>query len=254
MATMTPRAISEPDAATLRTVLGREVRLPVEVRDATAAVAYYLVPAAAAQRLISLSGLTVARFLPGRTLCTIGAMDYKDNDLGAYREIAVTFFVREGGRDAGPLATLPDFLRGRLSAYIHQLPVDDEFSCEAGRLIWGFPKFVTQIDLSRSGGAQTATLSAEGRHVLTQRVRSGGRRTLPQRTQVSFAFRDGTLYRTPSLMNGERMGFRLGGAALELGSHEMADELRSLGLPKRPLFSTWIGRMRARFDAPEVIR
>ena len=47
-------------------IQGREVRLPVEVRDATAAVAYYLVPASAAQRLIEHSGLRVVQVLPGR--------------------------------------------------------------------------------------------------------------------------------------------------------------------------------------------
>jgi hypothetical protein len=51
-------------------------------------------------------------------------------------------------------------------------------------------------------------------------------------------------------MSGERVGFRRGGARIELGDHPIAHELRSLGLPKKPLFSTAIGRMRGRFEAP----
>lgn len=224
----------------------------MEVRDATAAVAYYVVPANAAQKLVAPTGLRVARILPGRTLCTIGAMEYKDGDLGQYREIAVTFFVHEPGARPLPLiGAALGLLRGSLSAYVHQLPVDGEFTCEAGRSIWGFPKFVTEIDLSKSDDAQTAVLRADGRHVLTQTVRSGGKRKLAERPQVSYALRDGVLYRTPSFMAAGGMGVRFGGEKLDLGDHPIADELRSLGLPKKPLFTTYLGRMTGRFFAAE---
>ena len=33
----------------------------------------------------------------------------------------------------------------------------------------------------------------------------------------------------------------------------IADDLRSLGLPRRPLMTTWIARMVMRFDPPEKL-
>lgn len=235
-------------------IQGREVRLPVEVRDATANVAFYLVPADAAQRLITRSGLRVARILPGRSICTIGTLEYKDGDLGRYHEIAVTFFVHERGARVVPFAgPLLGLLRGTLGAYIHHLPVDGEFTCEAGQTIWGFPKFMADISTTRDGGRDTSVLRVDGAHVLTQTVRSGGTRTMGDRAQVSYGYRDGMLYRTPSVIGGGAMGVRLGGATLELGAHPIADELRSLGLPKRALFSTHIGRMRATFYSPKQL-
>lgn len=59
-------------------IQGREVRLPADVRDATAAFAFYLVSARAAQTLIDASGLRIAQIVPGRTVCTIGTINYKD--------------------------------------------------------------------------------------------------------------------------------------------------------------------------------
>jgi len=216
-------------------------------------VAYYLVRAKAAQALIAPSGLRMAQVLPGRTLCTIGSMAYLDNDLGQYHEVAITFFVHEpGARSLPAVGAAAAMLRGRLPVYIHQLPVDAEFSCAAGRGIWGFPKFMSSIDISRDHGLETVVLTVEGSHVLTQRVRLGGRRAFGERPQASFALRDGMLYRSPSTMSGELVGFRLGGARIELGDHPIAHELRSLGLPKKPLFSTAIGRMRGRFEAPTI--
>jgi len=233
-------------------IQGREVRLPVEVRDATAAVAYYLVSASAAHRLIAPSGLRVAHVLPGKTLCTIGAMNYKDGDLGTYLEIAVTFFVQEPGTHMLPIiGTALGFMRGNIAAYIHRLPVNGEFTCEAGRTIWGFPKVVTDISLTTDGDEEAATLRVDGEHVLTQAMPMSGTRSFPTRTQISYSCLDGAVYRTPSTMSGEEIGARFRSARLSLGTHPIADELRSLGLPKRALFSTYIGKMRGEFFAAE---
>ena len=141
--------------------------------------------------------------------------------------------------------------RGKLSAYIHRLPVDGEFTCEAGQSIWGFPKFVSDISLSTTDDVETAMLRADGEHVLTQSMRTGGSRSFPERTQISYSLRNRTLYCTPSTMIGDKIGARMGGATLALGSHPIADELRSLGLPKRALFTTYIGHMRGKFYAAE---
>jgi hypothetical protein len=101
----------------------------------------------------------------------------------------------------------------------------------------------------QEGDIETSSLTVDGQHVLTQTMRMAGTRSFGPRRQISFACRDGVTYRTPSVMSGERIGARLGGATLQLGPHPLADELRSLGLPKRALFTTYIGRMRATFDA-----
>ena len=233
-------------------IQGREVRLPVEVRDATAAVGYYMVSASAAQKLIATTGLRVAHTLPGKTLCTIGAMNYKDGDLGTYYEIAITFFVQEPGTRMLPvIGAALGFMRGNIAAYIHRLPVNGEFTCEAGRTIWGFPKVVTDISLTTDGDGEAATLRVDGEHVLTQTMRTSGNRSFPTRTQISYSYLNDTLYRTPSTMAGEAIGARFRGATLSLGTHPIADELRSLGIGRRALFSTYIGKMTGEFFAAE---
>lgn len=246
--TMRTQAIEQAAQAAYM-IQGREVLLPVEVRDATAGVASYLVPARAAQRLIEHTGLRIAQVLPGRGVCTIGTMEYRDGDLGRYHEVSISFFVRERGDRGVPFVSeLRGLTRGTLGAYIHQLPVDGEFTCEAGQTIWGYPKFMAEISIARAGDVETSTLRADGEHVLTQTVRMGGGRSFEGRAQVSYAYREGALYRTPSVMHGDSIGARMGGATLELGTHRIAQELRSLGLPKGALFSMHMGRMRATFS------
>ena len=249
---MTPSITGVEESRDSYTILDREITLPNVVRDATAAVAFYLVSAPAAQKLIDESGLRIAQILPGRTVCTLGTINYKDSDLDGYHELALTFFVHEPGSRPLPLISAAiGMARGSLSAYVHWLPVDGELTCEAGRKIWGFPKFVTQIDIEVEGNIERSTLTVDGELVLTQTVKMGGSRSFTDRKQIAYSLLDGVVSRIPSDMSAEDLGARLGGATLELGTHAMADELRSLGLPKRALFTTYMGKMSGRFYAAE---
>jgi hypothetical protein len=241
-------------AAGAHVVQGRTVTLPVEVRDATSMSAMFLVRAPAVRRLIPDSRLHVPELFPGRTLCIVAAIEYRDNDLGQYNEVSVAFFVTHAGRRPLPfLGLLAGFRRGTLGAYIHRLPVTTSFSRDAGRDIWGFPKFVADIAFRDEGHRRICTLTAGGTHVLTFTAARGGRRRMPPMPQDAWAWRDGVLRRTPSAMGGEGVGVRLGGATLALGEHPIAAELRGLRIPRRALLSTWVERMRARFDAPQIV-
>ena len=74
-------------------IQGRQVTFPVEVRDASGAIAGFLVSSHAAKRLIG-EAFDIVDFLPGRTLLMIACIDYKDNDLGDYNEIAILQFLQ----------------------------------------------------------------------------------------------------------------------------------------------------------------
>src|ERR1051325_1912481 len=149
-------------------IQGQTVRLPVEVRDATNAYASFLVPSEAVRRLLP-PGLVTAEGFPGRSLCTIGAIEYRDNDLGQYNEVAIAFMVCRGSARA-----FFDLVRGNAAAYIHRLPVNASFTCAAGSTIWGYPKTVEDIQIADSDGWRTCALRSKGSHVLTISIKSRG--------------------------------------------------------------------------------
>jgi len=236
-------------------IQGRTVSLPVVVRDATSASATFLVSSAAAQRLIPDGAFEVAELLPGRALLSIAAIDYRDNDLGDYDEVSVALFVRARGESRGwpVIGTVADLARGRLGTYIHRLPVDQTFTCEAGKTIWGFPKTVEEITLEPRGARLFCRLAIDGVHAFTITFPRGGAGRMPEQELVSYTYLHGVPHRTRATMGGEGFAMRLGGAELVLGSHALANELRLLGLPRRALFTTWTERMHASFELPEKI-
>ena len=236
-------------------IQGRTVTLPVEVRDASTANATYLVDAHAARGFLPGEELDVVELLPGRALLSIGAIDYRDNDLGDYDEVSIAFFVRERRQPRGlpVLGPARDVVRGNVATWIHRLPVNQSFTCEAGCRIWGFPKVVNDIEIRREGGRAVCDWSAEGRPVFRFSVPRAGRRSLPDRTLLTYTHIEGVPHVTAFRSGAEGVGFRMGGAEIELGSHPIADELRALGLPKRALMSAWMEHMRGRFEAPRKL-
>jgi hypothetical protein len=203
--------------------------------------ASFAVPTAAAQRIVTPAGLEPARLPGGRSMLSLAFIRYIDGDLDPYNEVAVAFLVADptGGKGKG--------------AYIHRLPVNQEFTCAAGREIWGFPKFVTPIEITEESHADRAVLTVDGAMALTMTLRRGIPAPMRSTALDAFSFREGVLRRTRWELRGSASRMRLGGARVELGTGEIADELRSLGLPKRAFMSGCIGDVQMTFQAAEVV-
>jgi hypothetical protein len=230
-------------------IQGRRVEFPVVVRHASAGSATYLVRSGPARSLLPTPDLEVAEVLPGRALLSVAIIDYKDNDLGDYNEVSIALFVRPRREPAGIpyLGTMLDMARSRLGTYIVHLPVDQAFTCEAGSVIWGFPKTVQQIDFTTGPDRATCRLDYDGEHALTLSLPRGGSRSLPESTLTGYTLIEGVLHSNEFQSAAEGFGVRLGGAELTLGTGLIADQLRSLGLPKRAFMTTWMEKMHATF-------
>lgn len=224
-------------------VLGRTVETPVQVRTASAFMAAFTVPSARAQSVIDYSGLRVHEYRKGRAICMLVFVDYVDGDLGRYEEFGVTFLVRDHRTSRGS------------GAFIHRLPVNGDFTLAAGRGIWGFPKTLASFDTDHTTATKHGTLSAGGQIAVRLDVKRGvplpgsGRKI----TSVAYSHLDGITRHTPWEMTPFGTRSRLGGAALTLGNHPIADELRELGLPRHALFTTSVRNIAMTFgDAAAV--
>jgi hypothetical protein len=234
-------------------IQGRTLTFPIEVRRASQVLVTYTVEAEAAQRLITATGLEVAEPRAGRAIVSLAYVRYDEGDLDAYDELGVAVLVRR--HDAGPATARERAAEVRkygTGVYIHHLPVNQSFTLEAGRTIWGYPKFLADFEVTR-GRRTVCRLSHAGAHVLTLSVRRGGLPLPKQRAIPTYTLLDGVLRVTPwELEIGGVRGW-IGGARLELGDHPIADELRGLGLPKRALLSSHVASFRARFGESEIL-
>ena len=224
------------------TVMGREVAIPVEIRSARSWFASFAVPTEAAAGIVAPAGLVPARLPGGRSMLSLAFIRYVDGDLDPYNEVAVAFLVAD-----------PAGRKGK-GAYIHRLPVDQAFTCAAGREIWGFPKFVTPIDIREGAHADRCVLTVDGHIAVTMTLRRGIPAPMRSTALDAFSYCDGVLRRTRWELRGSASRMRPGGALVELGSGAIADELRTLGLPKRAVMSGCIREVQMTFQAAEIVR
>jgi hypothetical protein len=235
--------------ASQHTIAGTVLTMPVKIRTATQHMAMFSVGADAAQQMIDYSGLQVCRYLPGRAIVVLMLMHYIDGDLGQYYEYGTNVMVNPPGSNAsGPRALQS------AGAFIHHLPVDQEFTLEAGTTIWGYPKVMADFTI-RDGRQFGFDLTIDGQLAVGMEFRPGLPIPSSPRWQLqrSYSHRDGVTRETPFEMTLTGVRYRIGGARLWLGDHRYAKELAALGLPKRALVSSSAANVQMSFgDAQEV--
>ncbi|MCG5431359.1 acetoacetate decarboxylase family protein [Mycobacterium sp. MYCO198283] len=225
--------------------------MPVRIRHADCHVAMFSVSAPAAQQLIDYSGLRVCEYLPGKAVVMLMLVRYHDGDLGRYNEFGTAVMVNPAGANArGPAA-----LRNA-AAFIHHLPVDQSFTLEAGRTIWGFPKIMADFTV-REGSSFGFEVAKDGKLIAGVDFASGvplpSALTSKPQTLRTYSCLDGVTREIPWEMRNSGMRVRVGGARLRLGDHPYAADLASLGLPKRAMASQSSARVQMTFGDAHVV-
>jgi hypothetical protein len=213
----------------------------------------FVVPAAAAAQLIAPSGFTIAKVAPGKALLSVVCGHYTDTDCGSYEEIALVFFVnKEGARRRLPyVSTWADILRGDVASYCWRLGVTSVLARNAGIEMWGFPKTLEAIEYSRQQDRASFCWRSGEQTVLRYSLPTQGRRNPATYTAPIYSEFEGNHHISYLTQTYRQAGYQLRGAELELGSHVLAEELRGLGLPRRPLVAAWYGELVYRMSAPE---
>jgi hypothetical protein len=226
------------------TIAGQVVTMPVKIRKAEQHMAMFSVDADAAQQMIDYSGLRVCRYRPGRAIVVLMLMHYVDGDLGQYYEFGTNVMVNPPGSNATGLRALQS-----AGAFIHHLPVDQEFTLEAGRKIWGFPKVMADFTI-RDGRQFGFDLTIDGQFVIGMEFSRGLPIPLTPRTQAqhSYSHRDGATRETAFEMTSTGVRNRPRGMRMRLGDHPYAKELAALGLPKPAMLSSSIDNVQMSFD------
>ncbi|HEY6098020.1 MAG TPA: acetoacetate decarboxylase family protein, partial [Anaeromyxobacter sp.] len=149
-----------PTAET-QTSLG-PVKLPVLYSDGASLLAFFWVDAAKAARQLEGTGLEPARFPGGRALHGLAFYDYRETAIGPYHEVGSALAVQPVGQAASMLDLFRPPAGRRLGFRILDLPVSTSIANAAGREIWGYPKFVTDLPQRYDPGAFSGAVMAPG--------------------------------------------------------------------------------------------
>jgi hypothetical protein len=220
---------------------GRRRLLPVYFHDNEFTSSLHTASYGAVAAELPSDAIRPARWIDGRALVSVAAFRYRAvtvalpdggvDMIAPYGEVSVAAVVTRG-----PAPRLLPVLRPRISVFLLHVPVTSAEARDGGSDVWGFPKFVADIDFVEAPPRREVTVSEDGQEVLTLTVRPSGPAFADHQPHAVYTSSEGRLLETVVPMSGYRQ-VRLGAAAgrLHLGPHPVGRRLTGLDLSPTPV-------------------
>lgn len=232
----------------------RSVNLPIRYRDAESMMAFFPLPTRHVRRLLRSPRMRPVEVVPGFAVAAFAAFEYRDTDIGPYNEFGICFPILYKNPVSVPfLPVIFEKSYPRLGFYIQHLPVTTEIACRAGRELYGYPKFVADIQFEMTEGERICHLHEGGKNILSLAVsRPEGRLRQEERRLVTYSILGERELKTvlETKMNIEHR--RIRGATLTLGDHSIARDLKRFEISNKILESRYAEEMEAVLPAPST--
>ncbi len=217
---------------------GNKAKLPVFYYDNTTINAIYTASSSKVRPLLGHPDMRLVELYPGRCMVVFTAFEYRRSDIDPYNEVAISFPIAFGTRTIPGLTAVLQMLKRSVSAFVWQLPVTTEIARYGGVELYGYPKFIADIDFVRDNATIRCDLAEGGEKILSLEGK-----VLPTHRGnvvrfVSYSVLDGI----PLVANICQNPIEIAqtrdksAARLELGtSHPIAETLRGVGLSRSPI-------------------
>lgn len=240
------------------------VDLPVFYYDTSVLQAFFLPERARVERLLAGTGLVPALTIGQRALAGIACCEYRHTTVGTYNEVGVAVAVCRDGEQlrlngwGDLLSTMKDPESRHVAFHILDLPVTTAAANAAGREIWGYPKFVTDIPFRLEGRDFACSVLAPGTQEPIMELAGRVGRSVPTGPMglTLLSFHDGQLVRATVNARGPARLATPGSLRLKVdGSrHPMGERLLELGLDgAAPVAVSWTHAFQSRLNAGVVI-
>ena len=234
------------------------VDLPILYYDTTAVNAFFLADRERVAAVLKGTALEPALTFGDKALVALACFEYRDTSVGMYNEVGLAVAATRlgeaqalgGWRDL--LATLRQPEERHVAFHILDLPVTTAAANAAGREIWGYPKFVTEIPFSLQGRHFDCSVRLPQGGCLMQLTGNMGP-SLPTAPLglALLSLKDGDMVRATVNVRGATRLALPGNLRLRVHDreHAMAKHLHALGLDgARPFAVTWTDQFQSRLN------
>ncbi len=216
----------------------KDFKLPVFYYDNSSFTAIYTASTKKVLPFLPDRAMHPAELRPGRCLVAFTAFEYRKTDIDPYNEFSIAVILSYGKRALPGLSLLGQVRRNCFDAWVWHLPVTTEIARYGGVELYGYPKILAKIGITRGRDAAECVLAEKKEHILTLRVpvpatkpgRVSRYRTYPVREGVTLCGNVCTLHHQYA----ESMNTK--GVSLSLGTgHRICRELGSVDLSEKAL-------------------
>lgn len=221
---------------------GVSIDFPMVVDDMRQLTLTYTVPIEPARALLPGDAFEVVEIAPGQAMFLVALVDYVTNPWGDYNEVNLGLLAHPVGQ--------PE----RAGAFVYRMPVDQEFTMKAGNAVLGLPKTVEDLTYDYQGDTVTVRLASAGEHVMTVRFPRVLTDDAPTATEtITYSYLDGTPMQLPLTIEMGAAFIDPAQVEMTLGTGEIAEELRSLGLPCAPDMAVYGEALSGTFLHPQPL-
>lgn len=193
----------------------------------------------------------------GRAIIAIMAFNYVDTTIGPYGELAVAIPALYDRSSLPGLGFLPALMQGSYPGFgvlVQHLPVTTIEARDAGRGVWGYTKFIADMDFTITPEYQECRLSEGEGRILELRVMRRGFCLSDRRPLVTFSVRNGALIRTVIPQKGVmRLSLDTRGSFVRFGEHPVAATITALGIAGRPFMACYYTERAAILPKGEIV-
>jgi Acetoacetate decarboxylase (ADC) len=234
----------EVPMTSVRTTEG-PVDLPIFYYDVSVRQLNFFVDYGAALSKLEGTGLVPCKVINGKAVACLAFFNYRDTSIGPYEEVAVIILAYPGTFKDPKFYLANMFKRDghkwTVGAYVLELPVTIPAARVAGREIWGYPKYLTDIPFTLSDRRfEYAVLDGPGgQPVMTVECVPGPGINMTGTDLVTLTNHEDTILRTIVDVDAK---FRMGMCKelrIDAGTtdHRFAQNVRDLGLDRLKPFS-----------------
>lgn len=221
------------------TIDGVSIDFPMVVDEMHQLTLTYSVPLDAAQALLPGEAFQVLEVAPDSAMLIIALVDYVKNPWGDYNEINLGLLSHPVGE--------PE----RSGAFVWRMPVNQEFTMRAGNEVLGLPKTVEDLTYEYSAESVTVHMAHDGAKAMTVHFPRQVSSEPPSVTEaVTWSYIGSKPTELPLVIEVGSSMIDPAQIELTLGTGPVADELRSLGLPKSPDLAMYGEGLRGTFQLP----
>ncbi|UCE55735.1 MAG: acetoacetate decarboxylase family protein [Desulfobacterales bacterium] len=146
-----------------------QFKLPVFYYDTTTITAIYTASTSKVKKLLPLPQMNPLELSPGKCLVAFVAFEYRETDIDPYNEFAIAFLITYDKPQIPFFTAFMQMYRRRMMAYVWQLPVTTEIARVGGVELYGYPKFIADIEFQKEDDQLSCHLSETGNKILSLR-------------------------------------------------------------------------------------
>lgn len=213
-----------------------KIALPASFSDGYVVSALYRISGDTARRTLSCCNLHPI-LLPGDcSLAVVTLFDYGKTDIGPYREISVGVAA-----SAAPVSLRLAYrvltTQLGLGTWVISLPVDSELARDAGCTLFGYPKFLTRIDVDRKSDCCRCNVLENGADAVAISYSLGRGPRVRLKSLTTYSVLSGALIETEIPVKWDAVAASPGRTCIEIrdGSSRLAEAIVSLHLPPKPI-------------------